>query len=205
RKVEGSADGAEPAHGLSYTLLTGAGGQKVGKSDARTVRIWLDPERTSPFAFYQYWLDSSDDEVGRRLRTFTLFDRESVERLEVLQSERPEERAAQRALALDVTTRVHGAEAAHRAIADSRARFGSTGPTNQNPDLHIDAGALSSAVDLAVRVGAATSRSAARRLIEQGGFYVDERRVDEPESAIKAHSGEVPKIRIGKERLLLGA
>ena len=112
----------EPAHGLAYKLLLSPSGAKFGKSEGGD-SIWLDPDRTSPYAFYQYWLNTDDRDVGTYLRWFTEFAAEEIEALEAEQPRGPEGRAAQRALARDITARTHGAEAADQAIADSAAKL----------------------------------------------------------------------------------
>ena len=117
----GSAD-ADPAHGLAYKLLLTPSGTKFGKSEIGD-SVWLDPARTSPYAFYQHWLNTDDRDVGTYLRWFTELSRDEIEALEAELARAPEGRAAQRALALDITARTHGAEAAARAIADSEAKF----------------------------------------------------------------------------------
>src|SRR4029077_3240262 len=115
---------SEPAHGLAYKLLLSQSGTKFGKSEEGE-SVWLDPARTSPYAFYQHWLNTDDRDVGTYLRWFTELGREEIEALEAAAAANPEGRPAQRALARDITVRTHGAEAANRAIADSEARFSS--------------------------------------------------------------------------------
>ena len=122
RKEFGAGDGQDLAYGMSYPLLTNPSGAKFGKTVAGTA-VWLDPEKTSPYAFYQYWLDADDRDVGKYLRTFTLLERGRIEELEAEQVAHPETRTAQRALAFDVTTRVHGEEEAQRAVRVSEAAF----------------------------------------------------------------------------------
>ncbi len=109
------------AHCVTLPLVTTASGAKFGKSEAGAV--WLDPSLTSPYKFYQFWINADDRDVGKYLRYFTLLTREEIEALEAAATERPETREAQRALATDVTTRVHGAEAARDAADASRLVF----------------------------------------------------------------------------------
>ncbi|HEU4641683.1 MAG TPA: tyrosine--tRNA ligase [Gemmatimonadaceae bacterium] len=125
RRVEG-----KEAHALTLPLLTTSAGTKFGKTESGAV--WLDPARTSPYQFYQFWINTDDRDVGRFLRYFTLLPREEIEALDRETVEHPERRAAQQALAMDVTTRVHGAEAARVAAEVSGILFG-----------HGDAAALS--------------------------------------------------------------
>ncbi|HSK53494.1 MAG TPA: tyrosine--tRNA ligase, partial [Clostridia bacterium] len=122
---EGSGrEGNEPAHGLAYKLLLSPSGAKFGKSEGGE-SVWLDPARTSPFAFYQYWLNTDDRDVGTYLRWFTELPREEVERLDGLVASAPERREPQRVLAFDITARAHGREAADAAVRDSEALFSS--------------------------------------------------------------------------------
>ena len=123
--VEDGDAAAEPAHGLAYKLLLSPSGAKFGKSEGGE-SIWLDPARTSPYAFYQHWLNTDDRDVGTYLRWFTEFPREQIEALEAEMATHPEARSAQRALARDITVRTHGVEAADQAIADSEAKFSAT-------------------------------------------------------------------------------
>jgi len=109
------------AHCVTLPLVTTASGAKFGKSEAGAV--WLDPSLTSPYKFYQFWINADDRDAGKYLRYFTLLTREAVEALEATASERPEAREAQRTLAMEVTTRVHGAEAARDAAEASRLVF----------------------------------------------------------------------------------
>jgi tyrosyl-tRNA synthetase len=112
--------GAE-AHAVTFPLVTTAAGAKFGKSEAGAV--WLDPTQTSPYKFYQFWINTDDRDVGKYTRFFTLLPREEIEALERAVTERPEAREAQRALALDVTSRVHGADATRVAADASKLVF----------------------------------------------------------------------------------
>src|SRR6185312_13783459 len=120
---EGGVEGGpDLAHALAFTLLLDPSGAKFGKTAAGT-SVWLDAERTTPYAFYQYWLGQPDDAVGRLLRFFTLLDRPAIEAVERDQAASPELRPAQRALAFEVTARVHGEAAARDAERQSREVF----------------------------------------------------------------------------------
>ena len=130
-----AAESADPAHGLAYKLLLSPSGTKFGKSESGD-SVWLDPARTSPYAFYQYWLNTDDRDVGTYLRWFTELSRPEIEALEAEAARAPEARPAQRALARDITVRTHGEAAAERAIADSAARF--------SGEAAVDATALAS-------------------------------------------------------------
>ena len=191
------AAGAE-AHGLVLPLITTASGTKFGKSEAGAV--WLDAARTSPFQFYQFWINTDDRDVGRYLRYFTLEPREEIAALDTATAEHPERRAAQQRLAYDVTARVHGTAAADAAkrvsgvlFGDSaaslrpsdldllktempsadvpRARYAPGHATADSATLHIDV------IALAVETGILASKGEARRLIQQGGLYVNDVRV----------------------------
>src|SRR5207249_8359771 len=117
RRVEGAS-----VHALATPLLTKSDGSKYGKTAEGT--LWLDPEMTSPFAFYQYFLNQADADVGGLLRVFSFRSHEEIEELEQRAREHPEERAAQLALAGELTALVHGEEAVEEAVAASRALFG---------------------------------------------------------------------------------
>ena len=121
RRTSGDAE-ESPAHGIAYKLLLSPSGAKFGKSEGGE-SVWLDPARTSPYAFYQYWLNADDRDIGTYLRWFTLFERDEVEALDAAVASRPEQREAQRRLAFDVTSRVHGEEAAREAERQGRAAF----------------------------------------------------------------------------------
>ena len=189
RRVEGPRRrgvGAELAHGLVYPLLLSPSGAKFGKSESGD-SIWLDPALTSPYRFYQYWLDTDDRDVGVYLRWLTLFDRARIEELEAEQAAAPELRPAQRALARDITARTHGRAAAERVIRVSEILFGGD-PAGADEDTLADLareipsapwpdGSEPDAVDVLVAAGAARSRGEARRLVEQGGVQVNGRAV----------------------------
>jgi tyrosyl-tRNA synthetase len=213
---EGEADrGAdEPAHGLAYKLLLAASGAKFGKTEGGT-SVWLDAERTSPYAFYQYWLNTDDRDVGTYLRWFTLLSRDEIEGLEAASASRPEERAAQRGLAADITERTHGVDAARHAQRVSEAAF-SREPV-RDPEvlatLHASVGGFSftdadlggGALAIAVASGLYTSAGEARRAIAQGGLTVNEERVAAIDAAVpEPIAGEWLVVRAGKRRLAVG-
>jgi len=172
------------AHALTFPLVTTASGTKFGKTESGNV--WLDPERTSPYQFYQFWINVDDRDVGRYLRYFTLLSREEIESLEKEVDEHPETRHAQQTLAKEVTTRVHGAAAAQIAEDVSRLLFQKGDPralsvdalaalSREVPFAELPAGAT--AVDALIALDFATSKSAGRRLIDQGGVSVNGERV----------------------------
>jgi tyrosyl-tRNA synthetase len=187
RRVEGTADGVDPAHGLSYPLLLAANGEKFGKT-AEGTSVWLDPARTSPYAFYQFWLDVDDAEVGRLIRLFTLLDRLAIEALESEAAGAPERRLLQRTLARDLTARVHGAEVAARVEDVSEAVFSRRLPELGEDTLAFAFEQLPNAVlrreDVAagpiavtVAAGLFSSNGEARRALSQGGVSINEQRL----------------------------
>ena len=176
RRTAGLDDDAEPAHGLAYKLLLSPSGTKFGKSETGD-SVWLDPTRTSPYAFYQYWLNTDDRDVGTYLRWFTELPREAIEALDAELLAHPEARAGQRALALDITTRTHGAEAAARAVADSAAKF-SAEPIDDPaclPALYASAGGFTFQPAW-LAAGSATSAGGGRAPRVEGGSATADRR-----------------------------
>ncbi|WP_328306766.1 tyrosine--tRNA ligase [Actinomycetospora sp. NBC_00405] len=174
-------------HALGTPLITKADGTKFGKTESGTV--WLDPSMTSPYAFYQFWIQAEDAMVGTYLRAFTWLEREEIEELERLTEEKPQAREAQRALARAVTAQVHGQQEVERAEAASRALFG------RGELRELDAATLAAAVaeipsytaersehptivDMLVGTGLATGRGAARRTIAEGGAYVNNAKIE---------------------------
>jgi tyrosyl-tRNA synthetase len=214
--AEGGGDGAaagEPAHGLAYKLLLSPSGAKFGKSDEGD-SVWLDPARTSPYDFYQYWFNTDDRDVGTYLRWFTELDRNEIEALEAGMAARPEARDAQRTLARDITARTHGEAAATAAIRDSEAMF--SGAPLEDPaalaSIFASAGgfvfgtddlAAGTAVLLAAG-GVVASRSEARRLIAGGGVTVNGTRVTDHAFVPAPIGGEWLDVRIGKRRREIG-
>jgi tyrosyl-tRNA synthetase len=173
----------ETAHALTMPLVTTASGSKFGKTEAGAV--WLDSARTSPYKFYQYWINVDDRDVGKYLRLFTLISRQEIEALERLVETAPEKREAQQALARDLTGRVHGDEAARVAEEVSRVLFGKADPTTLSESVlralseevpFTETGTVPGLSDALVALKLAASKSAARRLIEQGGVYVNGQR-----------------------------
>ena len=176
-------------HGLTLPLITNANGTKFGKSESGAV--WLDASRTSPYQFYQFWMAQDDRDVSRYLRFFTLLLREEIEALDAAVRSAPEARAAQRALAADVTARVHGPEAARVAREVSALLFEKGDPASLSEAAlqalqgeipfadyapAADAGASADGIDIyecLTALGIAASRGAAKRLLEQGGVSVN--------------------------------
>jgi tyrosyl-tRNA synthetase len=173
-------------HALATPLITKADGTKFGKTESGTV--WLDPELTSPYAFFQFWINADDRDVGSYLRVFTDLGREEIDELEREVAQRPQARAAQRALAEEVTSLVHGSDETRRVVLASQALFG------RGELRDLDAATLSAAiteaptgeaalteqpsiVDLLVSGGLVDSRSAARRTVREGGAYVNNTKI----------------------------
>jgi tyrosyl-tRNA synthetase len=200
-----------PAYGLTSPLVTKADGTKFGKTESGTV--WLDPARTSPYAFFQFWLRTPDTDVPGYLRRFTMLDRDRIEELERSVTDHPERREAHRVLAVELTAMVHGAEEAERAEAASAVLF-----TDKIADL--DAPTLSSAlgdapstpvtvamlspglpiVDALRMSGLAASNKNARQLLQQNSVSVNGRRVGEDHlvTAADALHGRWIVLRRGK-------
>jgi tyrosyl-tRNA synthetase len=172
------------AHALTLPLVTNSSGTKFGKSEGGNV--WLDAERTSPYKFYQFWINIDDRDVGRYVRYFTLLSREQIESLDRETAEQPQARKAQQALARDVTARVHGEEAARVAEEVSRLLFAKGDPRSLSDDALValsrevpfaEVDQVGNVVDALVSLGLAASKGAARRLVEQGGASVNGARV----------------------------
>jgi tyrosyl-tRNA synthetase len=203
----------QPAHALAYKLLLSPSGTKFGKSESGE-SVWLDAARTTPFAFYQYWLNTDDRDVGTYLRWFTEFDGERIRALDAEVASRPEGREAQRALARDITARTHGEATAAQAEADSEAMF--SGASIEDParleslyetiggfTFRMEDSAAGTAVLLA-NAGLVGSRGEARRLIAGGGVTVNGERVTDPGFVPSPLGGEWLDVRIGKRRREIG-
>jgi tyrosyl-tRNA synthetase len=212
RRVDGAT-----VHALTTQLVTDSEGRKFGKSTGGG-NLWLDPTMTSPYAWYQYFVNVSDADVGRYLRMFTFLDRAEIEELERDTAERPHLRAAQRRLAAELTTLVHGARQTEQVVSASSSLFG-------RGDLRdLDASTLDAAlaevpstdvrladrptvVDLLVATGLTESRGAARRAVGEGGAYVNNAKVTDTEwvpAAADLLAGGWLVLRRGK-RSLAGA
>jgi tyrosyl-tRNA synthetase len=211
--VDEAAD-EQPAHGLSYKLLLSPSGTKFGKSETGD-SVWLDAARTTPFAFYQYWLNTDDRDVGTYLRWFTELPRTEIEALDAAVRERPEAREAQRVLARDITARTHGADAATAAERDAAALF-STAPLEDPEALAslysatggftFPASALASgAAALLADAGVVASRGEARRLVQGGGLTINGQRITDPLAPLpEPIAGEWLEVRLGKRRREIG-
>ena len=185
RRVEGAS-----VHALTVPLVTDSAGQKFGKSTGGG-SLWLDAARTSPYAWYQYWLNTDDADVPARLRTFTFLSRAEIDELSAATLARPAAREAQRRLAAELTTLVHGAAATAQVQAASAALFGRGDLRDVAEPLLAAALSEAGVVDVTAPVpalaallhaaGLADSTSAARRAIVEGGAYVNNLRVSDPQ------------------------
>ncbi|MET7304399.1 tyrosine--tRNA ligase [Embleya sp. NPDC005575] len=210
RRITGNEPHGQ-AHALTTNLLTKADGSKFGKTEGGTV--WLDPELTTPYAFYQFWLGADDRDVSRYLRTFSFRSREEIETLERDSEERPAARIGQRALAEELTTLVHGADQCTAVVEASKALFG------QGDLTALDEATLRSAVaelpgaqltetptvvDALVATGLAPSKGGARRTIKEGGAYLNNAKVTDEDAVITAADllhGRWALLRRGKRNL----
>jgi tyrosyl-tRNA synthetase len=202
--------GAGPVHAFVTPLVLRADGTKFGKSEGGT-NVWLDPAMTSPYDFYQFWINADDRDVGNYLRYFSFKPREEIEELEKATAERPQARAAQRALASEITGLVHGQAEADQAVAASQALFGrgslaalsaeTLRAALSSASLIEVRGELPGVVDLLVSAGLAGGRGEARRTITEGGAYVNNERVTDVDAVPPASAllhGRFLVLRKGK-------
>lgn len=183
---------AGKAHALATPLITKADGTKFGKTESGTV--WLDPERTSPYAFHQSWIQAEDSKVGEYLKQFTFVPVDEIDALMAEHAENPGLRLAQRRLAAEMTTIVHGADETASAELAAQALFG-RGDLAALPETTLaaalrEAGAVDlegapTVVDAFVASGLVDSKSAARRAVSEGGAYVNNVRVEDPDLALQ--------------------
>ena len=204
--------GAGPVQAFTTPLVTKADGSKFGKSEGQA--IWLDPKLTSPYEFYQFWLNTDDRDVARYLRYFSFRSQEELGELETAGAERPGAREAQRALAGELTTLVHGEAETVQVIAASQALFG-RGSLSDLGSATLRAalseaglvqinGAVPPAATLLKESGLVTSMNEARRAIAEGGAYVNNVRITDPESVVAAEEllhGKFLVVRRGKKTI----
>lgn len=189
RRMEGGE-----AFALTCPLITKADGTKFGKTEGGNV--WLDPEKTSPYKFYQFWLNCSDVDTARYIRIFTLLRKEEIDELERQHNEAPERRILQKALAEDITVRVHGREAFQTAVSASELLFGK-GTAEQLsaldretlvsvfdgvPQFNVSRAAIEAnplLIDLAAELGMFASKGEIRRELKQNSIQVNKRKVGE--------------------------
>ena len=207
RKMRGAK-----VHGLVLPLVTNAAGTKFGKTEAGAV--WLDPSLTSPFRFYQFWLNTDDRDVIRYLKFFTWLDQPTITALEQETSRAPERREAQRVLAREVTTLLHGADHMQSAERASAVLFGSSlanataseilAVFDDVPSVELARDRFDAGVpiaELAVTSGIAASKGEAMRLVKQGGLYVNDQRMGDERGRVSldhAIDGRVIVLRKGQ-------
>jgi tyrosyl-tRNA synthetase len=210
-RVEGAS-----AHALATPLITKADGTKFGKTESGT--IWLESAMTSPYAFYQFWINSDDRDVAGYLKIFSLRSRVEIQELEAAVEQRPAAREAQRALAEELTTLVHGAQECVRAVAASAALFGRgeladlDEPTleaalSETGVVAIAADPLPAVLDVLIATELVDSRSAARRAVVEGGVYINNKKITDPDAALESADllhGRWVVVRRGK-RSVMGA
>ncbi len=197
-------------HAIGTPLITNSDGSKFGKSEGNA--IWLDPAMVSPYAFYQFWLNTDDADVISRLKVFTFLTRDEITRFETLVATEPFRREAQRELAWQATSLVHGVDAAEAAIAASQALFG------QGDLATLDAATLEAAlrglkhtttlgstpiVQALVDTELVDSLSAARRAVDAGGVYANNQKIHDPLATVAEHTlpGGMTVLRRGKRSL----
>lgn len=210
RRAEGTS-----VHALGTPLITNSDGTKFGKSEGNA--IWLESRLCSPYAFYQFWLNTSDADVVSRLKVFTFLTREQIENLELSVTERPFAREAQRTLAWEVTSLVHGERAAQQAIDAAAAMFGRGELSDLDaatwesvaaelPGTQTANADELTAVSALVDSGLVQSKGEARRAIQQGGAYLNNVQVTDPDAAVEADRwfhGKYLLVRRGKKNLAL--
>ena len=205
RKVEGAH-----GHAIGTPLITNSDGTKFGKSEGNA--IWLDPNLTSPYRIYQFWLNADDADVIDRLKVFTFLHRDEIERLERAVAEEPFLREAQRRLAYEVTALIHGVEATEAVIAASEALFGQGDLAGQDTgtleaalrELPNTTTAASTTIAQAlVDTGLTKSLGEARRAVGQGGVYVNNAKVEDADVEVGEHllPGGMVVLRRGKKTL----
>lgn len=207
RRVEGTS-----VHAMGTPLITNADGTKFGKSEGNA--IWIDPELTSPYAFYQFWLNTDDRDVVERLKVFTFFTRDEIAEFAQQVQDAPFRRAAQKALASAVTRLVHGDVAADAAIDASEALFGSGDLAGLSAEVlrqavaelpNVQAQLGQEIAQLLVDTGAEESLSGARRAIKQGGVTVNKVKVTDERQQLTEQdllAGGVAVLRRGKKTLV---
>jgi tyrosyl-tRNA synthetase len=189
--------GVGPVHAFTTPLVTRADGTKFGKT-AAGMALWLDPALTSPYAFYQFWFNAADADIGSYLRVFSFRTRDEIEELEKATAERPAVRAAQRALAEELTTLLHGAAECRQVVAASEALFGRGSLAELAPEtlraalaeagLVALSGPLPSVAELFPAAGLAPGRNQARRTVAEGGAYLNNERVTDADAPVPAEA-----------------
>jgi tyrosyl-tRNA synthetase len=209
---------SESAYGMVYPLITKSDGTKFGKTESGAV--WLDPKRTSPYRFYQFWLNTEDKDVVNYIKYFTFLDHQTIEDLAASVTEKPEAREAQRRLANVMTETMHGPTALARAEQASQALFGgdisglsaaeisdifSDVPSCELSKAQLE-GAGMPVADLLVTAGVSKSKGEARRSLQEGGIYINNQRVNDPNPAVGINAlleGQFIVLRKGKKNYTL--
>ncbi|MBP1765549.1 MAG: Tyrosyl-tRNA synthetase [Firmicutes bacterium] len=169
---------SKPAYGLTFTLLTTSDGRKMGKTEKGA--LWLDPEKTSPYDFYQYWRNIDDADVEKCLALLTFLPMEEVKRLGALQDK--EINIAKKTLAFEVTQLIHGTDEATKAQQAAEALFGGTGSLDNVPTVTVNASVIGAKLlDILASSKIVASKSEGRRLIQQGGLYIGDTTVTDPD------------------------
>ncbi len=199
--------------GMTFPLITKSDGSKFGKSESGN--IWIDAARTSPYKFYQFWINQADNDTSRLLRYFTFMSPEEIEALDRELTEAPEKRTAQRRLAEEVTRMVHGEDALQNAIRASQAMFGGelTGlddatledvfsevPSAEFPRATLSGDRL--LLDVLIEAGVFKSKGEARRLVQNGGLYLNNLRIDAEDTRLTEQSlcsNRMAVVRTGKK------
>ncbi len=199
--------------GLTLPLVTKSDGSKFGKTE--TGNIWLDPEKTSPYTFYQFWINTADTDAVRYLKYFTFLQQEEIGALAQQVEEAPQQRAAQKALAMEVTRMVHGETALAEAVKASQAMFGgdlsglseaaledvfSEVPSTELPKSDLSANRL--LIDVLDQCEIVKSKGEAKRLIKNGGLYLNNVRVEAEDAKLTEQSlctGRIAVVRTGKK------
>ena len=205
RRVHG-----KPAFGMTFPLITTSDGRKFGKTEEGN--IWLDPKRTSPYRFSQYWIQTDDRDVGRFLRYFTFLSLDEIDEIEKEHFESPEKRAGQRRLSKELTTLVHGAAAARSAERAARILFGAGLDDIEKTDLLTAAEEMPRTlqsgappyplIDILLETGLSKSKTLARKELRGGGIYVNNRRVTDEGSVLSDNDilfGQYILLRKGKK------
>jgi tyrosyl-tRNA synthetase len=196
RRVEGVT-----VHAMTYPLLTTASGAKMGKTAAGA--IWLDKNRFSPYDYYQYWINCDDRDVEKLLKTFTFLPMGEVKRLSALQGS--ELREAKRVLAYEATIITHGEAEARAAEKAAQAAFSQGGNLDAMPTTTLSSSRIEEGIgvlEIFAEVGLTQSRGEARRMLQQGGIYVNDKRVDQIDASLSANdiTSEGILLRAGKKK-----
>lgn len=200
---------SERVHAMATPLVTKADGTKFGKTEGGTV--WIDPELTSPYAFHQFFLNAEDAKVVEYLKIFTFRTKEEIEELDRATQEAPFKREAQKALADDITDLVHGEDERRAAVNAAQALFGrgelqELDPKTLENSLRgvgaVEVSGPVSFVDAMVEAGIVESKSAARRAVQEGGAYLNNEKVEDPDLTLSAENvlhGKLAVLRRGRK------